>query len=151
MQDGRAGDYRVRTVRPPGPAWKFTASLLESEEEGAEEEGKERGGAVAAAGGGGDGEGPVAYLGTETGLVIRLGYPPQPSGAGAEQAFGPQWQAPAPAPPSPVLVLAREGGLLACGTVDGRVFFLHAASGEIAAAAATIDTGLAPVTSLLWL
>ncbi len=151
MGQGRAGQFHVRTVRPPEPSSAFTASLLESEKEG-EEEAKAAGGGVV--------EGPVAYLGTDKGLVMRVGYGPSSEG-GEEQTFYPLWQS-APLPPaSPITALAREGDALACGcgAFNGRIFFLHAGTGKplqcgsggATVAAPMIDTGLPSVDSLLWL
>jgi hypothetical protein len=151
MGQGRGGQFRVRTVRPQGDGSLFWAALLESEEEG---EGEDE----AKAADGGEAEGPVAYLGTGTGQIMRVGYGP-PSDGDEEQAFHPLWQSPPLTPVSPIMALAREGDALACGTVDGRVFFLHASTGQplqlgsggATAMAPTIDSGLGPVTSVLWL
>lgn len=147
MEEGKAGQFRVQTVRPP--AATFTATLMESERcDG--NEGND--------GGEGEEEGPVAYVGTQLGVVMKMGY----GEAGDGTAFRSLWQSPAPDTPSPIQVLARDGNVLACGR-GGAVVLLHAdtgrpvqlegqeGSGGAGRGDAVIDTGLELVTSLLWL
>lgn len=152
MAEGQAGMYHVETVRPP--ADRFVASLLESEEE-MEGQPAEDGT-----------EGPVAYLGG-AGFVMRVGYPS--AGNGDEGSlFGIVWQySPPPLPNGAraTMKIAREGNVLACGTHDGQLFFLHAGTGQPLALQqqegaeagdaedeiTMIDTGLPFVASLLWL
>lgn len=151
MAEGKAGEYRVHTVRPPGVGEArgcFRGFLVESEGGG--------GGGPAAADGA---EGPVAYVGTSTGQVMRVGFLPQQPDGG-DWAFGPVWEASVLRPRESVMDIAREGDVLACGTDNGRVIFLHACTGQALARAGegaapggpfVIDTGLDDVSHLRWL
>lgn len=144
MGKGQAGQFRVHTTRGEG---EVTASLLESESIDDGDEGAKAAKPNAKDAGQGA-EGPVAYLGIGTGLVARVGYDPR------TEEYGPifrlMWQAHIPAPPSPIVAIQREGNVLACGTADGRVVFLDAGTGATVGPP-VIDTGLGPLTSLLWL
>lgn len=146
MTEGKAGQFRVRTVRPPPPATHFMAQLLESETEGEEAAEDTRL------------EGPVAYLVTNTGLVMRVGYPRGDPSEGQAQGFAPLWQTQLSS--DLPRALAREGDVLACATDDGRVHLLHAGTGRllqlesqdgVSGVDAVIDTGLNLPIRLLWL
>lgn len=150
MAEGKAGQYRVQTVRPPGSgrSRNFCGVLLESE--------TNDGVGSDAAGGA---EGPVASLGTTTGQVMRMGCRPQRPDGG-EWAFGALWAASTPQRNLEVRVMARKGDVLACGTYSGQVFFLHAGTGQPLPQAgegaapgdfSVIETGLIGIEHMLWL
>lgn len=143
MEQGQAGQFRVQTVRPARATW-FTASLLESETMGGNDNAKAAKPNAKDAGQGA--EGPAAYLGTAVGVVMRVAY----DSAEHTTAFQPSWQVHIPEPPTSIVAIQREGKTLACGTLDGRVVFLDAGTGANVGPP-VIDTGLWPLSSLLWL